>query len=85
MEKTMETYKDKKIGLLKRGGVQYPVGFFQEFDLGTSLAEISRNLFSGLRTLDSTCDVIFTLEVELVGEGLAIMDRLEKASSYTIY
>lgn len=73
-----------KIGLLKRDGLNYPVEFAKIFELGKTVKDCSRNIFSGLRMLDKSCDVIFIVEFELEMEGMAIMDRIEKASTYII-
>ncbi|KAH3682681.1 hypothetical protein WICPIJ_006344 [Wickerhamomyces pijperi] len=54
--------------------------------LGKSKAEISSNLFKALRYLDEELNVelIFVEQVGLSDEGLAIMNRLQKAASENI-
>lgn len=54
------------------------------FDMGQTKGDICRNLFSALRELDRTCDVILVAGVDADNEGLAIMDRLEKAASEVV-
>lgn len=73
-----------KIGLLKRKRIEYPVEFAEEYVLGETLKECISNIFAGLRSLDKKCDLIFVLSFELKKEGLAIMDRLDKAATYII-
>lgn len=84
MIKAMESLKDIRVGLLRRSNIAYQIEFHKIFELGATLPEVSRNLFSGLRSLETDCDAIFVLEVEQTEEGLAIMDRLEKASSFIV-
>lgn len=56
-----------------------------EDDLGTSGAEISRNLFAKLRKLDEAgADVILVEGIEEENHGLAIMNRLSKAAQEVI-
>lgn len=54
--------------------------------LGNTKPEISANLFKALRHLDEelSVDLIFIEEVGLSDEGLAIMNRLQKAASENI-
>jgi len=73
-----------RIGLLRRKGVEYPLSFHEEYDLGSELKSCTQGIFSGLRSLDKTCDVIFIAGFELEEEGLAIMDRVEKAATHII-
>ncbi|CCH40941.1 hypothetical protein BN7_475 [Wickerhamomyces ciferrii] len=90
-EETIKKYisenslEDKKIALLT-------TQFFQgnKFNgivdhLGKSKEEISSNLFSFLRKIDELgVDLIFVESVDEKNEGLAIMNRLNKAASETI-
>ena len=56
-----------------------------KFDLGDNAQVIASNIFKGLRTLDTAkVDVILVQGVSKINEGLAIMNRLEKAASITI-
>lgn len=73
-----------KIGLLKRGGLEYPISFYEEYDLGEELADCTRNIFAGLRALDKNCDAIFVVAFEQEEVGLAITDRIEKAANHII-
>lgn len=84
MLKHLEKLEGSKIGLLERDGVDYPTGFHKVFKLGRTAKDCSRNIFSGLRMLDKSCDVLFIVEFEMQMEGMAIMDRIEKASTYII-
>jgi L-threonylcarbamoyladenylate synthase len=53
--------------------------------MGVTKEEISSNLFKCLRDLDEkNVDVIFVEAVDETNEGLAIMNRLQKAASETI-
>ncbi len=63
---------------------------FSEFEfvegLGKNLNEVAKNLFSALINLDKqNVDYIVVQGVESKGIGVAIMNRLEKASSGRIY
>lgn len=80
----IEKLANKKIGILKRKGLDYPCDFSLEYMLGERLDECIQRIFSGLRWLDKKCDVIFVVGFETNDQGLAIMDRLEKAASYII-
>lgn len=84
MIKVRNEVSELRIGLLKRQGLKYPDSFDEEYILGESLKECTGNIFSGLRDLDKKCDAIFVVGFELDEEGLAIMDRLEKAAKYVI-
>jgi L-threonylcarbamoyladenylate synthase len=53
-----------------------------QFVLGSDLNDVARNLYAGLRSLDGAgVDVILVTEVERVGIGEAIADRLQRAAS----
>lgn len=52
--------------------------------MGDSPEERAHNIFAGLRDLDLKSDIIFVNAVDPTNLGLAIMDRLIKASSYII-
>jgi len=55
------------------------------FYLGKTLEEVAKNLFKALRELDKkNVDVIIAEGVEERGLGLAVMNRLRKASGYRI-
>ncbi|ELA42865.1 Sua5/YciO/YrdC/YwlC family protein [Vittaforma corneae ATCC 50505] len=84
ISKYSQVFENMKIGILKRRGLEYPIEFYKEYDLGECLQDCTRNIFAGLRVLDRSCDVIFVVGFELEKEGLAIMDRLEKAASHII-
>lgn len=84
MLKCGQALGNAKIGILRRRGLEYPTVFYKEYDLGESLQDCAQNTFSGLRFLDKTCDAIFVVGFALEDEGLAIMDKLEKAASYII-
>lgn len=76
--------RDKKIGIMRQQGLNYDIDFEYSYDLGLDKRECSRNIFAGLRSLDKTCDMIFVRSFDLSDEGLAIMDRLDKAASFVI-
>lgn len=55
------------------------------FDLGNSAKEMSRNLFAELRRLDEEDYSLILVEgVDETNDGLAVMNRLTKASSHVI-
>ncbi|ORD94522.1 SUA5 [Enterospora canceri] len=51
------------------------------FNMGSSVKMCASNCFSGFRKLENEVEIIFVRGFEQKGEGCAIMDRLEKASS----
>lgn len=73
-----------RVGVLASNIADIEFKFYTMFDLGNNIKDCCKNLFSGLRALDNKCDVIFIKSFDLDNEGLAIMDRLEKASTYII-
>lgn len=84
MAKLGQEMNDKRIGLLRRDGVKYPISFHDVYDLGFELKSCTKEIFSGLRALDKSCDVIFIVGFEIEDEGLAIMDRIEKAATHIV-
>lgn len=81
MEKEYSKYSDKKIGLMCISSPDPKILYFRKFFNGKCIKEYANAIFAGLRELDKECDVIFVQGVSLENEGMAIMDRLEKASS----
>jgi len=67
--------------VLRRLGSEVAGTKLVHFSLGGTLREIAHNLFDGLRYLDREAEVIYTVEVEDMKEGRAVMDRLNRASS----
>ncbi|GIV83964.1 MAG: threonylcarbamoyl-AMP synthase [Candidatus Roseilinea sp.] len=56
-----------------------------QFVLGETLSDVARNLYAGLRALDSTgVDVILVTEVPRSGLGEAIADRLARAAAKAV-
>lgn len=75
--------KNMRIGVATTTGKQYRVSHLES--LGKSKQEIAKGLFDILRRFDETeVDVIFAEGVDEEGLGLAIMNRLKKASGYRI-
>ncbi|MEM3003959.1 MAG: L-threonylcarbamoyladenylate synthase [Candidatus Bathyarchaeia archaeon] len=75
--------KGLRIGVARTTGKQYDASHLEE--LGLSKQEIARDLFDVLRRFDeANVDVIFAEGVDEKGLGLAIMNRLKKASGYRI-
>lgn len=73
--------KDKKVAFL-RTKCFAPVDGVVDRHLGSTGAEISRNLFAMLREVDELgVDVILVEAIEEDNEGLAVMNRLSKAAS----
>lgn len=75
--------KDLRVGVATTTGEDYQVDHVEE--LGRSKREIAKRLFDALRRLDKAgVDVILAEGVDEEGLGLAIMNRLKKASGYNI-
>ncbi len=72
----------RRVGLLVQSGeAEACAGLDPQFILGGTTAEIARNLYAGLRALDSSeVDVILVSEVERAGLGEAILDRLRRGA-----
>ncbi|MBC7129740.1 threonylcarbamoyl-AMP synthase [Candidatus Bathyarchaeota archaeon] len=82
-------YKEKgwKIGVLATDETisQYDFGVIKSLGSRENMAEMARNLFKRLREFDGEgVDVILAEGIPLKGLGLAIMNRLRKASGYNI-
>ena len=61
------------------------ISVLSDKEMGTSAAEVARNLFRLLREVDeSGVDMILVEAVDEVGDGLAVMNRLSKAASETV-
>lgn len=61
-------------------------GVVNFISMGNSLNDISKNLFSNLRKVDSyNIDLVIIQGVESNGLGLAIMNRLLRACEYNLY
>lgn len=84
MAKYAGEFNGKSLGVLGRRNDEYPFKYSHYFELGSDTKECCKNLFAGLRELDKSCDVIFIKTLSLDHEGLAIMDRLEKASTHIV-
>ncbi|KAI5151618.1 L-threonylcarbamoyladenylate synthase [Enteropsectra breve] len=82
MKTTAEELKDKKIGLIGHQRQNFAVEKF--YDIGETLKDKCKNIFSAFRDLDLCCDVIFVHETALEMEGRAFMDRVRKAATYVI-
>ncbi|MBS7622172.1 threonylcarbamoyl-AMP synthase [Candidatus Bathyarchaeota archaeon] len=75
--------KKLRIGVARTTGKLYNASHLEE--LGRSKQEIARDLFDVLRRFDeANVDVIFAEGIDERGLGLAIMNRLKKASGYKI-
>ncbi len=82
---------DELVDELKKKGLMVGVMAMERhradafFYLGSSIEEVARNVFRGLRELDRRgVDVIVVEGVEEKGLGMAVMNRLRKASGYTV-
>ncbi|MGD8780664.1 MAG: L-threonylcarbamoyladenylate synthase [Ignavibacteria bacterium] len=83
-EKTFDTLKNKKVGLLVLKENKYEFDFSEVKVLSQKgdLREASANLFKYMHELDSLdLDLILVEPVNKTGLGKAVMDRLEKASN----
>lgn len=76
--------KGLKTGVMIRSSDQHPYQA-QVFDLGESDAEVAKNLFDSLISLDrESIDIAYVPYFEERGIGVAIMNRLKKAAGYRI-
>ena len=76
--------KGLKTGVLTRSSDQHPYQA-QVFDLGESDADVAKNLFDSLISLDrESIDIAYVPYFEERGLGVAIMNRLKKAAAYRI-
>ncbi|WP_462133252.1 L-threonylcarbamoyladenylate synthase [Peptostreptococcus stomatis] len=76
--------KGLKTGVLTRSSDQHPYQA-QVFDLGESDAEVAKNLFDSLISLDrESIDIAYVPYFKEKGLGVAIMNRLKKAAGYRI-
>jgi len=84
---TFYLQKGAKVGILATDETVecYAMGFVKSLGSRKNLAEIARNLFKLLREFDfEGVDVIIAEGVPMHGLGLAVMNRLRKASGYKI-
>lgn len=79
----IEKHQDRKIGVLTITGSEYKAEIVKF--LGKDLNSVAKHLFSALRELDNqNLDLILAEGCTTRGIGLAIMNRLRKASEYNI-
>lgn len=79
----IEKHQDRKIGVLTITGSEYKAEIVKF--LGKDLNSVANHLFSALRELDDqNLDLILAEGCTTRGIGLAIMNRLRKASGYNI-
>jgi L-threonylcarbamoyladenylate synthase len=79
--------KGRKVGVLAttETAAHYNSDVVKSLGSRSNLAEIARNLFKNLREFDlEGVDVIIAEGIPEEGLGLAVMNRLRKASSYKI-
>ena len=77
------TVKGLKVGVAATTGKKYQADHVEE--LGESKEKIAKGLFSALRRFDEEdVDLILAEGVDEEGLGLAIMNRLKKASGYRV-
>ena len=75
--------KKMKVGVASVSEKKYPADHIE--NLGYSKYEIAKNLFDSLRRFDElNLDLIIAEGVDEEGIGLAIMNRLQKASGYAV-
>jgi L-threonylcarbamoyladenylate synthase len=82
-EKTLDSYKGKKIGCLafRKPEQSLPYDHVEVLSQNGDLREAAANLFASMRRLDaSNLDLILAENVPEIGLGRAIMDRLRRAS-----
>lgn len=73
-----------RIGVVCSSDDNNQLAVHKKIILGTDKRNWCRNIFSALLELEKTCDVIFVHSVDSSEEGLAIMDRIEKAATHTV-
>ncbi len=79
----VEKYRSKGYRVGVMATEEFPADEF--FHLGETVEEVAKNLFRALRELDRRgVDVIIAEGVDERGLGLAVMNRLRKASGYRI-
>jgi len=82
IQKLIKKFKNKKIGVLSFSG--YPYKTKTKY-LGKNLKKAAKKLFSALREFDKEkVDIIIAEGCSTKGIGLAIINRLRKASGYNI-
>ncbi len=80
-------HKGKKVGILATDETQtvYKADVIKSLGSRSNLASVAQNLFRLLRDVDAeNVDVIIAEGVSSEGLGLAVMNRLRKASGYHI-
>ena len=77
--------KGLKVGVVATDSQAYSELKAEVVEVGNSVEEVAKNLFSSLRELDRRVDVIVAEGVEEKGIGLAVMSRLRKASAGKFY
>jgi L-threonylcarbamoyladenylate synthase len=70
-----------KVGIVATDSKPYSDVSAEIVELGDSIELVAKNLYSALRELDKRADVIIAEGVEERGLGLAVMNRLRKASA----
>ena len=84
-EKVIEFIKDKNICILGVGKNTYNTDRLNYLSMGSTVEEISKNIFSLLRDVDKRkYDLILIESVPIEGLGLAIMNRLIRTCGYSI-
>ena len=81
------TLKGNKVGVLATDETvaRYEADMVESLGSRFNTETIARNLFASLRKFDdASIDVIIAESVPAEGLGLAVMNRLRKASGYTI-
>lgn len=77
--------KGKKVGVLLSDSTAFELNLKSNFKLGKTIEEIASNLYEGLRSFEQTnYDVIITQSYKKEGLGIAVMDRLTRASTQII-
>lgn len=85
MIKKAQHFKNKKIGIMGSNDIIVHGFKYEEiFYMGKTLKECASNCFSGLRHFEKKVDLIFIKGFPCIDEGVALMDRLEKASNEII-
>lgn len=86
IKKVNELAKNKKVVILCKEENLDKYNIKDKLNMGKTLEEISRNIFTLLRKADKyNADLIIIEGVEKTGLGLAIMNRLLRACAHKIY
>ncbi|KAH9385692.1 L-threonylcarbamoyladenylate synthase [Nematocida major] len=82
IEEKIERVREESAGLLVPERYAKKGGNLVVYSLGESAKTAAQRVFDGLRFLDRRVSKIYTAQMEVDGEGRAVMDRLTRAASH---